>query len=559
MFKIRREQKEAFAAAFDQPVTPCTTCLVVRFVDIEGLYAGGVDDRKDKPDGTTKGASRVPGYASLDDKGRIYTNRDLDGSWKRDTQGIVITVRVDPPSVAIPPGTQIEWSFEDPDDPSNEDPRMHRDAARILDPNDYDTSGKKTAAKGGDNNPYKDKDGKPTGRATPAFAQAEAKYAFSGDKTDIDPATRLSKVRFNVSDTAGDNFKVTAKITPKAPITTTTPAVTGIMTVWHRVDIEYVKMASAEDLPLAELAIHFEKAFAQVDITEKRVVTGQADRPFMGKDDSSADFMCDLYCLRSPGEFTHEKDPGWFFIVAANRYRPEKHGSVLFEGMAFAHKRWVRLPKGTFLTDLPKSVRIFNWDRVKSLSHPWPDNRDLFTAFELEAPVFKDGIWWLPIEPHDFHLVNDPDNSFLDADLVTYGFGEGALVPVQVLSEDEKVNYAAGISPGGFKDAKGHSWFAGRVIVFTKIAPPETRITTLCHELCHAFDNAHKCGNWNWVDAQARTACAMCYTRAFVLDDRSPRRAIRWTQNRRAADFCAEHLKHMRGYHLQDNPALGWK
>jgi hypothetical protein len=50
----------------------------------------------------------------------------------------------------------------------------------------------------------------------------------------------------------------------------------------------------------------------------------------------------------------------------------------------------------------------------------------------------------------------------------------------------------------------------------------------------------------------------MCYWFQFVLDDSSPRSAISWSQNRAEPDLCAQHLRHMRDYHLEDNPGLGW-
>lgn len=551
MFRIRREQKDAFAAAFAIPMAPCQRCLVVRIEDIEGLYVAGYDDRGSPPAGTTKGASRLKGYSSQDDKGRIFINRDLDGSWKRDTQGIVITVRVDPPSVAIPAGTEIEWSFEDPDDPSNEDPAMHRDAKKYLDPNDF-SADKKTGAKGDDNDPYKN------AKAKPGFAEVSARYALSGNKTKIDPATRLSKVRFNVSDVAGDNYIVKAHIEPKSPITTTVDAVTGIMTVWNRIDVEYVKMASAEELPVGELQIHFDKAFAQIDISLKREVSGAADWEFMGRTESEADLWCSAYATRSTGQFTMEGKGGWFFLVAANRYMPEKHVWVMFEGDAVARGQWIVLPPKAPLPDIPKTARIFNPQKVKGLAKPWPANRDAFTAFDVGTPVRFQGAWWLPVGPQDYHEVDSPDKAFLYADLTTYGFPPGSVIQVQILTEGDEVSRPAGLSPGG-AEVNGHSYFGGRLMVFTKVLPADLRIMTLCHELCHAFDNSHKCGNWDWTAGASRTACVMTYLRQFVLDNGKPRKPIRWTQNRRSAEFCPQHLRRMRDYHLQDNPGLNWK
>jgi hypothetical protein len=427
---------------------------------------------------------------------------------------------------------------------------MHRSAGKLLDPNDY-ASGRKIGEKRDDNNP----NGKPAAR--PGFAQVDARYLLSGNKTLVNPANRLSKVRFNVSDIAGDNYQVQANITPRKPITTTIGAVTGIMTVWNRIDVEYVKMASADELPVSQLPIHFSKAYAQVDITLKRVVSGAGDMPFMGDDEKKADAACDKYASKS-GQFTMEGKPGWFFVAAANRHQPEKDAWVIHEGDAFAHNNFIRLPKGTFLPDTPKIARVFNPQKVKGLVKPWPQNPEWFTVFYVNRPVFHQGSWWLELEPHDFHEVDKPLTSFFDAFLGHYGFFEGATISVQIVTAGEGSSYPLGQSPGGL-DKNGHHYFAGKVIVFTKGLEPERRIITLCHELCHAFDNAHKCGNWDWTNGPTRQSCCMTYRRAFVLGDAKPRAPIRWTQYRRSAEFCAQHLRHMRDYHLQDNPGLGWK
>jgi len=115
----------------------------------------------------------------------------------------------------------------------------------------------------------------------------------------------------------------------------------------------------------------------------------------------------------------------------------------------------------------------------------------------------------------------------------------------------------AGISPGG-RTVGGKTFFGGRLIVFTRSMDAADYIRVLCHELCHAFDNAHKCGSWDWRLQPDRTSCCMNYWFQFVLDDGTPRKPISWTQNRTSADLCGPHLRRMRDYHLQDNPGLAW-
>jgi hypothetical protein len=153
--------------------------------------------------------------------------------------------------------------------------------------------------------------------------------------------------------------------------------------------------------------------------------------------------------------------------------------------------------------------------------------------------------------------VDNPDVSFLDAGLSHYGFPAGAKIPIQVLSLGDEALVLGGVSPGGV-EVLGKHYFGGKLLVFTKSLPVPDRLSTMCHELCHAFDNAHKCGNWDWINQATLTSCCMNYWFQFVLNDASPRKPIRWTQNRSSADMCGPHIVRIRDYHLEKNPGLGW-
>ncbi|MFT3766440.1 MAG: hypothetical protein QM820_13145 [Minicystis sp.] len=546
MFKIRKEQILAFTHGARGVVHPCSHCLILRFTEIKGLYAGEVDDRKKPPPGTTKNASYVPGYASEDGRGRIYINHLPDGTWEKNKQYIEITVSVEPPSVPIPPGSKITWSFEDPDDPSNEDRRMHRDTGKLLDPNDYLGSWK-IGAKEGDNDPYK------KAQEKARFEEADPKFALSGNETAIDMATRTSKVRFHVTDIAGDNYKIKAELKPIAPITATTPAETGVMTVWHKIQLEYVKMASADELPVDQIARYYDRAFAQVDVSLKREVKGKSDKPFMGRTEQRAFDACEDLATKERGEFTMDGKPGWFFIASANRFLPEAHTRLLYEGEALAFGNKIKLPQGTIIRGEPVVVRVFNRATISGMPRPWPNDFQLHIKFRIRKVKNQ----FIEIEPHDFHEVHDPDNAFLKADLSHYGFAAGDSIPIQVLSHGDKALITGGISPGGV-DIKRKHFFGGRLIIFTKAVTGPEVIRTLCHELCHAFDNAHKCGNWDWINQTDRTSCCMNYWYQFVLDEANPRAPIAWTQNRSSPEMCGPHLRRIRDYHLEDNPGLRW-
>jgi hypothetical protein len=535
----------------------------VRVTEIRGLYQPGVDDRPvaSREAGTIQRSGYAAGYTSSDDLGRIFINHVPgtppllgNGTWTKNRQFVEITVVVDPPSVPIPAGSKITWSFVDPDDPSNEGPRVHVDAGRVLDPNDYGGSPPaKTGAAINDNDPNGKK------QESAGFEQVEARYALSGNDTLIDIPTRTSKVRFNVSDIGGDNWRVKADITPIAPITSVTPATTGIMTAWNKIDVEYVKMDSADELPVNELALHYDMAFVQMDISLKRVVTGGSDMSSMGPDDATARQAINDYASRASGEFSKEGQKGWFFLVAANRMLPAATATLLFENDAQAFGGRIRLPAGTrAFAQTPDIVRVFNSALIVGLTPPLPDDPARYVTFQVQNRVGDD----LVLIPHDFHAVDDPDNSFLDADLSHYGFASGSTIRIQVLTKGQGGVVVRGISPGGAV-VGGRHFFGGRLLVFTQSMPgpgggPGAAIRLMCHELCHAFDNSHKCGNWDWIDQANRTSCCMNYWIQFLLDDASPRAPIRWSQNRMSPELCAPHLRHIRDYHLEDNPGLGW-
>jgi len=57
------------------------------------------------------------------------------------------------------------------------------------------------------------------------------------------------------------------------------------MTVWKRIDVEYVRMTNALSLPVKKVAPYFEPAFVQMDFTEERIVTPKST-PFLTKKDA---------------------------------------------------------------------------------------------------------------------------------------------------------------------------------------------------------------------------------------------------------------------------------
>jgi hypothetical protein len=284
------------------------------------------------------------------------------------------------------------------------------------------------------------------------------------------------------------------------------------------------------------------------------VVSGASDRAvFDAADEGIADVAVENYATKATGEFSKEGEKGWFWICAANRLISSNAATILFEGTARAFADTVRLPPGIVLAGVPKVVRVFDPAKIGGMPAPLPNDHSLHTKFRIRGQTGRN----LTIAPHDFHEVDNPDNSFLQADLSHYGFGPNAKIRIQVLSAGDEALVRGGTSPGGV-EVGGKHYFGGKLIVFTRNLAPPDRLITMCHELCHAFDNAHMCGNWDWINQASLTSCCMNYWFYFILNDAAPRHPTAWTQNRCSASMCGPHIRHIRDYHLEKNPGLGW-
>jgi len=166
--------------------------------------------------------------------------------------------------------------------------------------------------------------------------------------------------------------------------------------------------------------------------------------------------------------------------------------------------------------------------------------------FEVKSGTLSGDRKTFEIEKKDYHEIDSPYTSFLDADLTDYGFSTGSTINVRVKSPG---SYGVGgISPG----------LAGKTIVFTGWVSASNSLGTLVHELTHAFGLAHKCGNWDFKTTTPSTSCTMNYGTWFILDDGTPRAPAPWTDKRTAPNLCAPHIKAIRESNLEDLPGLGW-
>ncbi len=534
------------------------TDLIVELVEVGGLHAPVATGKA----GLTRSEHRA-GYTSDDHLGRVFVNHDLAKNWKSGTQQIQLEARIHGP---VPPDTKVHWRLVDVDDPSNDLTGVHRQWGPYLDAGDYNHAGTPTGASGHDN------EGKPA--HDPPWAEVSG-FSLSGNaKTEAKTAVvgAESKVILNCPSTAGDNFIVTADVESKTHIQSF-GARTGIMTMWHRIQLESVRMTSGFALPTDELPVPFEAACVEMEPIADRVVP---DQQYVAPDD---DHVTDASTAYINSVFTHKTDPGWFALVAAMEPYPlpAKKGELTFEGP-------VTLQTGG------AGDRHFEYFDLPG-DHPQADFAQIkagtlsigFKLFSIQALTTPSGpmtrCW---IEEHDAQPdFTHGDGSEAHAYLSSYdysprfrkhsgavrpgGYGFPADVTVKVFNPG--AFYVGGISPSVVTGGK--KYFAGRTMIFThhRVYRDQTTglpspsfhflgLMVIVHELTHAFGMPHKCGYFDFRTPR-RTTCCMNYQPNWMVDE--ARNLIPGTDRKVGIDLCGRHIKEVRRVRLQDNPGLNWK
>jgi hypothetical protein len=545
-------------------VAPMAPRIAVRIVDIKGLYLPGFTEGS-RPPGTARAAGYKPGYKSLDNRGRVYLNQDLEGRWTKNTQVIEITAEVTILEGELPSGARIRWSVRDPDDPLNERPEVHPDWGPYLDRNDYDDAGAYVS-------PAPDDD-EGTAAGSPRWEEVEA-YALS-DATETSAWTAItgmrSKVRHHTTDVAGDNLILRAEL--DAPtLAGATGDETGIMTVWHRVDVEYIRMESALPLPVEAVPGHFEPAFAQLDFAAERVVP---DRPYMAPDESTLGESSSRFIDEV---FSHEGDPGWFCLISAlDPYAlPAVRGEVLVTGMVTIldsgdgekRREYLEIPGSH-----PDADHVtFRWNGEEV-------GFRVAIATVLPGPPTRTQLW---LEPHDIQSqFTAGDGSVAHAYKNRLFFfprsrrrgaaweppGYGIPTRVEAVVRGAGAIYTVGMSPT--LDLGDARYFAGRTILFTRHRAwweaererprrgyEQGALHTAVHELVHAFGMPHKCGYFDYRTPRKKTCC-MNYRPNWMID--TEQQLIPGTSGRTGNDMCGRHLKEVRRVRLKDNRGLRWK
>jgi hypothetical protein len=548
--------------------------VVVEIVDAPGVYEPEPNPRLGKPN-----ARRRQGYIGEDDKGRVYLNRDVDGRFVKDLQVFELHAKLTVVRGFMPANARVRWRVLDADDPSNDDPGMHAEAGIYVDRLDYDGStGDHLGSRGFDNEGQFDRD--PRFEQVKGFAlevanEGEARTAIVGHE---------SKLRVHCTNIAGDNLVVRADVIADGSFEVFAHE-TGILSMWHRIDVEYVRMKSAFPMPVENVAGHFEPAFVQMDFTAPRVVP---DIPFIANSEARLGPNRDAYINVV---FQHKNEPGWFCLIGAMRAYPSPPPpGPLFDGRLPIQV----LPSGEDeFIEFPGShadayVARFQWGAPAGEPQPHavefirketqvrrdPQNpRQKITRMVLWShdfsPLFVAG----DLGPSFFfglrrqqEIVWKPGGYGLPAGPVAVTVGSESSRPLRGQSPTVWLN----VPPPGGGPPVLTEYFRGRTIIYTHATAtasgqPSADFTadvesTIVHELTHAMHFPHKCGYWDYRTNRTRS-CTMNYRAQWLLefDLPQPRKLQPDTGEVRGPELCARHAKEMRRTHLEDNPALKWK
>ena len=593
-----------------------------RMAALEFTEIGGLNKPAENPgaDPTVPAwrARPVVGYTSEDHHGRIYINRDLDGAWKKDTQLIELTVRVHVFGKALSPDTKVRWTLLDPDDPSNDDPDVHREWGRYYDPLDYDSSGDLVGPKGGDNarmfdeagtgTPEKIFDTLPAWEQVAGFAMegstiAEVKTAIGA--SELGSSVTESRVRLHCPNVGGATIMVRAELDP-APAFPVIPAQTGIMTMWKRINVELARMHEAPMLwpIIGDVATCFEPACVQLDFhpeIELKDNNWQSPEPM-----AYGEKAFDRY--NKAGKwvkrvFSHRKDPGWFFLGSAKRPYDASGaaGKTVFNsgvpGSTWTIGRWDwKRPKpkeGRFEgehVEINSVVKLSDRRQIESAYFSWQLKAKGVTmdVEDLYFPVMKASrhgqATRIALSAHDItsrFTGHDSDGSIdhaYESKLWFYPRGvfetrvggtwlahaKGYDIPANA---ECKIRTASGSTLVGISPPRsiGKDWyFAGQTIVFSYFEPEsastefyEDAMRFVVHELAHAFGMPHKCGFWD-DRANRQESCVMNYFNHWLLEKDSINRLDPVTEGKQGTRMCGRHAMEIRRVHLEDNKGLAW-
>jgi hypothetical protein len=580
--------------------------LRVELTEVRGLYQPVAPSAASQH----RRAMAVPGYTSDDHLGRVFINADLTGAFKKDAQLIELTATVTATGGPIPPGAKLLWTVFEPDNPANTwmrpdasmTPNVHQQWGPLLDADDYVGlhSMRAVGPTGADAQGTFDHD--------PVWEQV-GPYALDARNPSVaatDIVGGKSAVTLHCRNEGGERFVVTAGIENPSPATVI-PARTGVMTMWKRVDLRYLRMDGAVDLPVDRMPASLEPACVQLDIAPVR--TTKRSPQFVAKSPKTYHAEVGPYV---ESEFDDADKRGWFCVIAAKEpYKlpgdpgapkppPLYEGDATITHDAAANEDIVEIAVTNAMSSATRTALRSN---VQSVEFSWEEPAgtprkvlfDVFSAKRLTGP--PDRIQYRVYE-NDVTPEFEPNDGSIGAAYKTQilyslqgrveggawhpgGYRIPSPVKVKVFSAEASA-YVAGTSPtveGRGADGKvilgangkPEDFFAGRTIVFTQhrklydagATPPGPKpdaedklLMIIIHELTHAFGNPHKCGNFDFLVPRAKTCC-MNYYNTWVTTP--GHELVAGSDNLMGFELCGRHIWSIRRTHLEDNPGLGWK
>ncbi len=521
-------------------------------------------------------ATYVPGYKSDDQRGRIFLNRDLDGTWKKGHQAIELEATIEVLAGRLPPDAKLVWTLHPEDDPLDDALEMHQQWGPVLDPADYDADGTPTGASGSDIR------GVPS--QTPPWQEVEpySLHAASDAQATTTIVENKSRVLFLCPDEAGDVFSISATL-PESRSLEVLADQTGLLTMWNRFDVEYVRMDTAVSLKkcLRRVALAFEAANIQMRFSEERVVPTKFDYGFW-RHGPQAQVLPEL-----KKRFTRHEEPGWLFLMALeDETSPNDHKAETavspppLASLVLQAKLFESSTEGTSggLAKLqfaaPPELQI---DEARYVVVHHNDLRLYFLLGESEAPADGFARYTLVhmelIEKWsaDTRGAVDPF-SFLSlrADRLGVPLNEPVRIEVFWPSKewDEVGEVAVSI---GFSPLINRHWWGAALL--KRGGPDEqndhfidSKARDIVHELVHGLGLHHGCGFHDWRTPRVAT-CACNYDAhalwpGVVAGETpviGPPDQLTVSGIRRREHLCGVHIRELRRSKFHLHPGFRWK
>lgn len=541
--------------------------------------------------------------------GRVYLNRAPNGAWRSRSQTIEVAVRLSVVQGMLPPSAVVEWSIRVPDDPIVEHPATRVEALEVL------------------RTPLSDPSFRPTtpAPAGPRWAPnlGASVEAEPFDKVDPHTLTRIdartcrtsiagdvSRVLIHCPSGAGDRFIVEATVVDPAAAGATGPgalyaieAVSGMITMWHRIEVRYSMLPGADSIwdvlpginpAFAPLCITFDfldlvlsggkyggaPALSYAQTASRTGVRPQGYDPAVHLAFNADDEFAALVAMAGdPHRFPNPSEPGTFNVGAGVEASPiplppPGQSNTLFSGrMTLVH---VGGNAGIVLPDrLPPNVDVHDINAVAIL---WRSGQRIVFKTHLErirtgTPARNRFVLRLEKVDMNQHFVAR-DGRLLPRDEFLFGpfdYGLTGDVDVDLMKTPP---HTKGASPPSAATGRLSRFFAGRLIVFphheyfrdrvNDTRDPEfaARMTTvIAHEFGHSLGTPHKCGHWAFRhDGEpSRPLGSSCPMNYWVHAVRRNGQFVEGSVDQMSLSFCGMHMSQIRRVVLQDNPSFqGW-